>query len=748
MKNEETNKILEVNNPEKRITGKEDNKLNIVEKNILKSSDSSTGDIITKINREADDLDNEINSSNLKVFEKYHNLSVKELQILLMQKNDNILNLNDQKEKYKKTLNEIIKKLNLTISKNTDILYYDNLDEDLFINLERTKEEKKKELENSKKINKMFKNQLESIKDKLSFGDKEKKKMNLIEIKINNLKEKNLSIKNEINNIKIDKLKHKKDYELVVDNKKFLHKIKIRTEEMNNFSGQKQGYFTKLNTSMKSLDNVIKELKRLEEIYNASINEEIEENFVKKINYWINLLKTDLEGEKDEIISRIENGKSLFLNKIVPNKNDLIEKYSFNPNKINFTSNNENVRNIIETENLNNNNISSIKNNKIESNDIQSKLFKNRIKINKNKSSSLILANITKGNITSKKENDKIKFYMKNNQYTNGNFNYNLEYKTLFRKLNYLKLKSPLSGSMKLKLNNINNLENNYNKNSNYNSEEISSLNNNIKSQTNKIELNSELLLSDILTKDYNEITNADYRELLVKKEQYLQQNLRLEKNIEDIQKTKNKKLINVLKIIEENAYNLEHLKNTNDLLKKEIQNLINVQKLRFEQAKLESEIQQKRPNIKKIKLKSEQNKIEEINKLSDNDYYKNKLKEKKNNKIDYFDEIFKKKNKNAKSANKIKENINENQSREEKLKIIKEKYKKGNTIDDSNDFDISNKNKDIEKLNEEHNNNNIDENTYKSTEIKVNINETNDNGNQDIKENENINDNIEMENI
>jgi hypothetical protein len=649
-----------------------------------------------------------------------------------MQKNDNILNLNDQKEKYKKTLNEIIKKLNLTISKNTDVLYDDNLDEDLLINLERIKEEKRKELENSKKINKMFKNQLELTKDKLSLGDKEKKKMNLIEIKINNLKEKNSSIKNEINNIRIDKLKHKKEYELVVDNKLFIHKLKIRTEEMNNFSGQKQGYFTKLNTSMKSLDNVIKELKRLEEIYNASINEEIEENFVKKINYWINLLKTDLTGEKDEIILRVENGKSLFLNKMNQNsnKNDLIEKY------------------IIETENTNNNNNMSLLNNNKESNDIQSKLFKNRIKINKNKSSSLILANITKGNITSKKENDKIKFYMKNNQNTNGNFNYNLEYKTLFRKLNYLKLKSPLSGSMKLKLNNINNLENNYNKSSNYNSEEIPSLNNNIKSQTNKIELNSELLLSDILTKDYNEITNADYRELLVKKEQYLQQNLRLEKNIEDIQKTKNKKLISVLRVIEENAYNLEHLKNTNDLLNKEIQNLINVQKLRFEQAKLESEIQQKKPNIKKIKLKSEQNKIEEINKLSDNDYYKNKLKEKKNNKIDYFDEIFKKKNKNSKSANKIKENINEIQSREEKLKIIKEKYKKGNIIDDSNDFDISNKNKDIDKLNEEHNSNNMDENTYKSTEIKVNINETNDNGIQGIQENENINDNIEMENI
>ena len=726
MNDEELNEISETNNQLKESKTKKDNKLNSVEKNTLKNSDSSAGDIITKINKEADDLDNEINSANLKVFEKYHNLSIKELQILLMQKNDNILNLNDQKEKYKKTLNEIIKKLNLTISKNTDVLYDDNLDEDLLINLERTKEEKRKELENSKKINKMFKNQLELTKDKLSLGDKEKKKMNLIEIKINNLKEKNSSIKNEINNIRIDKLKHKKEYELVVDNKLFIHKLKIRTEEMNNFSGQKQGYFTKLNTSMKSLDNVIKELKRLEEIYNASINEEIEENFVKKINYWINLLKTDLTGEKDEIILRVENGKSLFLNKMNQNsnKNDLIEKY------------------IIETENTNNNinnNISLLNNNK-ESSDVQSKLFKNRIKINKNKSSGLILSNLTKGNITSKKEIDKIKFYMKNNQNTNGNFNYNLEYKTLFRKLNYLKLKSPLGGSMKLKMNN----------NNNYNSEEISLLNNN-----NNI--NSELLLNNILTKDYNEITNADYRELLVKKDQYLQQNLRLEKNIEEIQKTKNKKLSNVLKVIEENIYNLTHLKNANDLLKKEIQNLINVQKLRFEQAKLESEIQPKRPNIKKIKLKSE-NKTEETNKIIENDYYKNKLKEKRNNKIDYFDEIFKKKNKSAKAENKTKENNininNKNKNREEKLKIIKEKYKKGN-IDDSNDYDILNKNKDIEKLNEALNeNNNTDENNYnenhKTTEIKVNINETNDNDIQDSqeKEKENVNENIDMENI
>ena len=161
MNDEEINEISGLNNQEKKDKTKGDDRLDSVDKNILKNSDSSAGDIITKINKEANDLDNEINSDNLKVFEKYHNLSIKELQILLMQKNDNILNLNDQKEKYKKTLNEIIKKLNLTISKNTDILYDDNLDEDLLINLERIKEEKRKELENSKKINKMCKNHLE-----------------------------------------------------------------------------------------------------------------------------------------------------------------------------------------------------------------------------------------------------------------------------------------------------------------------------------------------------------------------------------------------------------------------------------------------------------------------------------------------------------------------------------------------------------------------------------------------------------
>ena len=732
---EEINENLDDNNHEK-LSKDNSNKIKSNE-NILKNSDSSTGELISKINQEANALNGEINTSNLKVFEKYHNLTIKELKILLSQKNENILNLNDEKTKYKKILNEIIKNLNSVIKKNSDFLIDEEANQELILNLQRIKEEKKRELETSKKYNKLYKSKLMNIKDKFSYGEDGKKKVNPIEVKINNLKNQNILIRKEINDIKIDKLKHKKEYELVTDNKAFNHKVKIKTEEMNNFTAQKQGYYNKLNMSMKSLDNVIKEVKRFEEIYNASINEEIEEYLVKKINFWMNLIKSDLSGEKSEILSRIERGQSLFLKKIM-SKNELTEKYNTNPtiNKIsmnNNTNNNTNVnnneKNDIDNENdLNSKEIIESNENKIIQNNSlinssntntnnfnndtigsQSKLFKNRIIINKNKSSSLILSNISKGNNSVKARGDKNIFFTKNGGINNstGIFNYNLEYKTLFRKLNYLKFKSPQNGTMKLKLTYNNNLENNSNSNYKMIQEEIYNSDyfaeKNIKSHPNNIGNKEEFILDNILTKDFNQISNEEYRQLLKKKDQYLQQNLRLEKNIEDIQKTKNKKLESVLNEIETNYHTLENLKSRNNILKKEIQNLSNVQMLRLEQAKLESEIQPKKTNIKKIRIKMAQNMSKEkLNIIIENDNYKKRLKELKKNKIDYFDEVFKKnkKKKINESNGQSKVNIEKGKDRETKLNIIKEKYKNG-AYDDSKD-EINNKNKEIEKINEQ----------------------------------------------
>ena len=652
----------------------------------LKKSDSSTGDIISKINKEAKEINGEINSDNLKVFEKYHDLTIKELEILLSQKNDNLLSLNEQKEKYKKTLNEIFKKLNNTIGFQLKYINHEEEDPELILNLEKTIEEKKIELENSKKMNKIFKSKYEYIKRKISGYDNDNKKVNVIENKIDFLKKKNLLIKKEINDIRIDKLKHKKEYELISDNKKFSLKIKLKTEEMNNFSAQKQGYFNKLNLSMKSLDSLINEVKRFEEIYNASINEEIDENLVLKINFWMKLIKNDLSGEKSDIISRIENDKSLFLNKVTnANNNNKYEitaqnyvnhKYNLNinttgsNNKINHEISDvnsiENTASLENSEKKNyniensemNNNIGNSVMDSIESQK-QNRLFKNRIIINKNKSSSLIFSNFNKKISNSLNKDKKIfQLKMKNINNSNGNYNSNLEYKTLFKKLNYLKLKSPFAGSMKLKLTNINNLEN-YNKASynNYNNiiseriknskeKNINNTNiNNFKSLPNiNITRNNSDIYDIILTKDYNQITGEDYRELLCKKDQYLEQSLRLEKNIEEIQKIKNKKLSNVIKIIEENAVNLEKLKNMNHLLQKEIQNLSNVQKFRIEQALLQSELHSKKINIKKIKIIPEQKKEKETDKIIEE--YNTKTNKEKKNKIDYFDEVYRKKKK------------------------------------------------------------------------------------------------------
>ena len=743
----------------------------------LKKSDSSTGDIISKINKEAKEINGEINSDNLKVFEKYHDLTIKELEILLSQKNDNLLSLNEQKEKYKKILNEIFKKLNNTIGIQFKYINHEEEDPELILNLEKTIEEKKTELENSKKMNKIFKSKYEYIKRKISGYDNDNKKVNVIENKIDSLKKKNLLIKKEINDIRIDKLKHKKEYELISDNKKFSLKIKLKTEEMNNFSAQKQGYFNKLNLSMKSLDSLINEVKRFEEIYNASINEEIDENLVLKINFWIKLIKNDLSGEKSDIISRIENDKSLFLNKVTnANNNNKYEitaqnyvnhKYNLNinttgsNNKINHEISDvnsiENTASLENSEKKNyniensemNNNIRNSVMDSIESQK-QNRLFKNRIIINKNKSSSLIFSNFNKKLSNSLNKDKKIfQLKMKNINNSNGNYNSNLEYKTLFRKLNYLKLKSPFAGRMKLKLTNINNLEN-YNKASynNYNNiiseriknskeKNINNTNiNNFKSLPNiNITRNNSDIFDIILTKDYNQIKGEDYRELLCKKDQYLEQSLRLEKNIEEIQKIKNKKLSNVIKIIEENAVNLEKLKNMNHLLQKEIQNLSNVQKFRIEQALLQSELHSKKINIKKIKIIPEQKKEKETDKIIEE--YNTKTNKEKKNKIDYFDEVFRK-NKKVKNKSKEKNIINNdiNQNREEKLKLIKEKYKEGG-------YDINEKEKGYDILNKEEDNikEAFDKNKFNNNDIDINNNEGE---NMNIDENE---ENINKEN-
>jgi hypothetical protein len=187
---------------------------------------------------------------------------------------------------------------------------------------------------------------------------------------------------------------------------------------------------------------------------------------------------------------------------------------------------------------------------------------------------------------------------------TNNSGN-DLEKVTLFKKLNYLKLSSPIH-NMKLRLKNISNVENKSKGNNYFISEEINdSIGNNYKSNIqiqmnpNSKKINDEDINS-ILAGDYNQISDADYRELLDKKDQYLDSNMRLDKNIDNLRKTKNKKIAYILKIIKENDNNLQSIKKQNYLIEKEISKLNNIYQLTYEQVKLENEINKKQTNSKK----------------------------------------------------------------------------------------------------------------------------------------------------
>ena len=619
-----------------------------------------------------------ININAVKNVDKYNNYSMKQLRNLYFQKNSDLIRLNGEKENYKKILSNLIIKLNNFIISNSEYLY-DDMNIDLILLLSNKKKEKKKELENSKKIKKVFKEQLSTIKNKIFNNEKDKKKPSLIDIKIDNLRKKNNFLKKEINEIKSKEVIQDKELEMINDNKKYPLKIEIKTAEMNHISSQKHDFFIKISKSLKSLDNLIKELKKLDEMHNSSIKEDTDEYLVKNINFWMNLIKSDLLGDKNEIISKIENGKSKFLN-VIENRNDsnINSNFKLIGNEINNIIHNVNKSKTEESPSkklITENNI--IKNN--------NKIIKNKMIIDKNNSSILL----TKDNkINNEGNKNKI-----SSLYTRTYNSVKKDNKqTLFKKLKYFKFQTPKK-SIKLKLNNIDYKDNYYliselmnedfeRNNLNY----IQSIheNNNLNINNNKIE-NKEL--NDVLLEDYNEINDADYRELLNKKEQYLEINLRLGKNIDKIKKTKNQKISYISKIVEGNTINLEKIKYENNLIEKEINELCKVFELTVEQAKLQNEINQKtHNNKKKIILKTESSKNDENRLIKSYDIRKNNIN---------FEDIvmLKKKIKNNETNNSL-EKKNEKVSREEKLKIIKLKYNNvNNLISEDNRYESIDKN-------------------------------------------------------
>ena len=472
-------------------------------------------DISSSIANEINHI-NEMKNNNI----NYENLSLNELKKELDSRNSIINLLNTNNDNLKLELSNLIKKLNELINENGKFLFNFSEDIESIQKLEKKLEIRKRDLETSKKINQTFKSQYKLIYnkanksisiDKISYFEKEI-----------DLLEKN----NQLLNIKIKQMKNKNiinTKELILENQKKPLKIKNYSEEIKTLSHIKNELIKKLIRNKKNLENEKLFFKKLEDIYNGNIKEESEENLIKKINFWMNIIKEDINDNIDVIFSKVEMNKSKVINEI---DNQL------NQNKHNL---------FLPTVNLVNNE------NKLD-NEGKKNLKKNSSQDNIHIKRYLIL----KKSI-SKKTN------LNNKQLSNvSSLNSIFENKTKIKKIK-------ISESAK-----------------------------NIKFE--KMPLNK----SDTFSKqcEFNTVSDRNYRELLYKKEHYLEINSRIDSRIKDLKKISENKFNNISSTIKMNQNNLTNLKTQNDLLRKEIDNLEKIYSLTKTEYLIQQKILENEKNI------------------------------------------------------------------------------------------------------------------------------------------------------
>ena len=244
---------------------------------------------------------------------KYHNYTLEELRAELKEKNTSISQLYDEKERSKKELNTLIKKLNSLISDNVDILYNKEPNLQLIKRLQQTVSLRINELSLSKKLNQQYQNDYITIANraKENFSTE---KLKEIEIQIQEIKQNNVLLTRQIREMKARSVIKAKELEICTANKKYPQQLKACTQEMKSLRSKKHDCHEKLTRNMKSLDNTLKELEVLQKMYDADIDEQCDQTIVNKINEWMDIITKELKGSKEEILNRVMENKSEFLN--------------------------------------------------------------------------------------------------------------------------------------------------------------------------------------------------------------------------------------------------------------------------------------------------------------------------------------------------------------------------------------------------------------------------------------------------
>ena len=464
---------------------------------------------------------NEMKNNNI----NYENLSLNELKKELNSRNKIINLMNTNNDKLKIELSNIIKNLNELINENGKFLYNFSEDEESIEKLEKILEIRKRDLETSKKINQTFKSQYKLIYNKANQSISIDK-ISSYEKEIDLMEKNNLFLNTKIKQMQNKNIINTK--ELLLENKKNPIKLKNYSEEIKTLSHIKNELIKKITRNKRNLENEKLFFKKLEDIYNSNLKEESEENLIKKINCWMNIIKEDINDNVDEIFSKVEMNSSKIVNLIDNQLNDN---------------------------------------------------FKNQ---NKQK---IFLPSLSLANIYNNFDNEGKKNLKKNSSQENINLKKYKIFKNSNSKKNILNI-NQLSN-----VNSLNNIFDNKNKKKKLlKSESVKKI------KLEKMPLtNSNTFIDKI---DYNILSDRNYRELLYKKEQYLEINSRIDSRIKDLIKISENKFNNISSSIKMNQNNLTNLKLQNDLLKKEITNLEKIYSLTKSECLIQKKILENEKNI------------------------------------------------------------------------------------------------------------------------------------------------------
>ncbi len=539
--------------------------------------------------------------------QKYETLSSLELKKELESRKKIINVLNKENENGKNNLITLIKNINESITKSAELMYKTQPNEESIKELEKMIDMKQKELILSKKIQEMFKNKCEKIIDKsnqvISFDS-----IPSLEKKIESMQIKNNILINQLKDIKFKKIiSLKENYS---ENQKKELNLQNYTNEFKLYANKKYDLTNKINNNLKLIENEQKSYKKIEKLYETiKINDESDPDY-KYTNLWMNILKNDLNGDIQNIVSNIDNNKIQIIKEISKTKEN---KNIILPPVI------QNYRN------MNNSNSST------------------RINLNKSSNDIALKRNSSALNITQNYSNILNKYSLINQNQKN------IKHLLLVNSLNHLSKNKDIK---KLKK---------------------SESANDIFQEKNILDFHNE----DELNIIYNSISENNYKDLLGKKDEYLELNSRINNSLKDYKKISEKKHKNISLTIKINQKHLTHLNEQNNVLKKEIFSLEQVLSLKKQQKLMEKLISENEKKYYYPKLTKTNNEIY----LNGNE----KLNE-CNNIIDE-DKKITLENESNKNKNILSEFSNEEKSKDE---ILTEREKKIDKIKNKYSIDIN----------------------------------------------------------